>query len=268
MKNWTGERLETFIYSRDAVDHLHRYAIASEYTKGKTVLDIASGEGYGSYLLSKNALYVHGVDIDDVTVEHAKAKYKNNNLDFLTGSAISIPIASNSIDVVVSFETIEHHDHHDEMIAEIRRVLKSDGIIIISTPDKLHYSDKRNFNNKFHIKELYKDEFVNLIKGSFNQMQLLTQKYCNGNSIIEDEAKQDQIKYFSGDYTSIEYTTISALYLVAIASDVLFEQQNTTVFDGTILNNIIKKNAVINSNTFKVGHYILLPLKWLKKKFR
>lgn len=176
MKNtWTGERLETFIKSRDAIEHLHRYSLALEYIKGKVVVDIASGEGYGSNLMSKVANHVYGVDIDNAAIENAKNKYIKNNLEFLNGSADNIPIASNSVDVVVSFETIEHHDKHDEMMLEIKRILKEDGLLIMSSPDKKFYSDTRNYKNEFHVKELYKDEFNNLIAKYFNNHQLLNQ---------------------------------------------------------------------------------------------
>ena len=90
-KKWTGERLETFIYNRDAVDHLHRYAIASNFVEGKVVLDIASGEGYGSNLMSEKASFVYGVDIDESTIRKADKKYKKNNLKLLKGSTSAIP---------------------------------------------------------------------------------------------------------------------------------------------------------------------------------
>jgi protein-L-isoaspartate O-methyltransferase len=74
MKNWTGERLETFIYGDTAVEHLHRYSMASTLIKDRVVLDIASGEGYGSLLLSKIARQVIGVDIDEQVVKNATLK--------------------------------------------------------------------------------------------------------------------------------------------------------------------------------------------------
>lgn len=271
MKNWTGERLETFIYNRDSIEHLHRYAIANNYIEGKIVLDIASGEGYGSNIMSKNASFVYGVDIDNKTVEEAKLKYKRENLKFLTGSTSKIPLGDNSIDVVVSFETIEHHDKHEEMMVEVKRVLKSNGLLIISTPDKLYYSDKRNFNNQFHIKELYKQEFVDLISKNFSKIQLLAQKYYNGNSVIQDEKVNNGLQFFSGNYTEIMEVDIDSLYLVAIASDNVFEEQSTTVFDGgQIINADCKNqiNQIYSSNSYKLGHLMLFPFKFLKRKFK
>ncbi|MGB7416076.1 MAG: class I SAM-dependent methyltransferase, partial [Thermosynechococcaceae cyanobacterium] len=126
---WKGERLETHIYNEVAVEHLHRYAITMELVKGKKVLDLASGEGYGSSLMAQVASHVTGVDISQEALDHARKKYLKSNLLFLQGSADNIPVESNTIDIVVSFETIEHHDKHEEMLLEIKRILKSDGLL-------------------------------------------------------------------------------------------------------------------------------------------
>ncbi len=268
MKNWTGERLETFVNTRDAIEHLHRYAIVSKYIKDKIVLDIASGEGYGSSLMSEKASFVYGVDIDTDTVQKAKLKYKRTNLKFLTGNTSQIPIEDNSIDVVVSFETIEHHDEHDEMMIEIKRVLRPNGILIISTPDKLYYSDERNYNNQYHIKELYKNDFVLLLAKYFSKRQVLFQKYSNGNSVIVSEENKNDLNFFLGDYSKVNEIEIDALYIISIASDFLFEEQNTSVFDGSqLINNFIdiKLKNLYNSNTYKVGTILLAPFKLLKK---
>lgn len=273
MKNWTGERLETFILSRDTVEHLHRYAIVSDYIEGKIILDIASGEGYGSNIMSKKAKFVYGVDIDNSSIEKAKLKYNKENLKFLEGSASQIPIDDNSIDVVVSFETIEHHDEHEEMMNEIKRVLKPKGLLVISTPDKLYYSDERNFNNQYHVKELYKQEFTDLLSKEFSEIQLLTQLYSNGNSIIQDDKMHNGLQFFSGNYEKIATMVINPLYLIAIASDGIFEKQKTTVFDGnqvinTNFSNQKKNNEVYSSNSYKLGHLILSPFKILKRIFK
>jgi hypothetical protein len=50
-----------------------------------------------------------------------------------------------------SFETIEHHDKHEEMMREIKQVLKPDGVLIISSSNQLTYSDEPKYSNPFHI---------------------------------------------------------------------------------------------------------------------
>jgi ubiquinone/menaquinone biosynthesis C-methylase UbiE len=270
-KKWTGERLETFIYNRDSIEHLHRYAIVNNYIKDKIVLDIACGEGYGSNLMSDNAAHVYGVDIDNIIIQEAKLKYKKENLEFINGSATEIPVEDNSIDIVVSFETLEHHDKHHEMMLEIKRVLKVNGILIISTPDKFYYSDNRKYNNPFHIKELYREGFVSLLSNYFSEKQLLLQKYNNGNSIIIDEKKLDETIFFSGDYSKSIVVDVDPMYLISIASDVVFQTQYISFFDGSLLlkNEVDDKiKEVYSSYSFKIGAIILFPLRKLKNIFR
>lgn len=263
--NWTGERLETFIKSRDAIEHLHRYSLALEYIKEKVVVDIASGEGYGSNLMSKVANHVYGVDIDKVAIENAKIKYIKNNLEFLNGSADNIPIASNSVDVVVSFETIEHHNKHDEMMSEIKRILKEDGLLIMSSPDKQFYSDARNYKNEFHVKELYKDEFIALISKYFKNHQFLSQVYVNDFSIITDDQSHVLDAVYDGDYSEIEKYSVNALFLITIAGNCTFKKSNLTVFNGVKLKNEEHNSLVYLSNSYRLGSFLLSPLKMIKK---
>src|SRR6266496_1635966 len=169
---FTGERFVPTENGQIKYEHLHRYALSLQLAAGKSVLDIASGEGYGATLLAQVAQSVTGVDIDPETVNYAKHKYYLPNLKFLVGSCHSIPLPDASVDVVTSFETIEHHDQHDEMMREIKRVLIPNGSLIISTPNRAIYSDDFNTSNPFHVKELYYDEFNQLLKKYFKYVQV------------------------------------------------------------------------------------------------
>ena len=148
---WTGERYLPEVAGQVALEHVHRYLCARAYCQGKAVLDVASGEGYGSALLAVTAERVIGVDLAAEAVAHAQARYRRPNLEFRQGSCIAIPLPDASFDVVVSFETIEHIDQHEAMLAEIKRVLKPDGLLIISSPEKREYSDSPNYKNAFHV---------------------------------------------------------------------------------------------------------------------
>src|SRR5438034_11094846 len=68
MLEWTGERYVPWMEGAEiGYEHLHRYAFATQFVRNKRVLDLASGEGYGSNLLAKTAKQVVGVDIDEQT---------------------------------------------------------------------------------------------------------------------------------------------------------------------------------------------------------
>ncbi|MHB1105086.1 MAG: class I SAM-dependent methyltransferase [Lutibacter sp.] len=275
----TGERLEFFDFSDVTVEHLHRYAIANEFVKNKKVLDIASGEGYGSFLLSNEAHLVIGVDIDKETIENSKNKYKNQNLTFLEGAADNIPVESNSIDIVISFETIEHHDKHEEMFTEIKRVLKSDGILIMSSPDKKYYSDIPRCKNKFHVKELYYEEFKLLTQKHFKNSFFYFQKAYNLNSYISDLPIFENMIIYSGNYNKIIKNTNEPLYNIVIASDNQINKIQSSVFNGVnikdliinkIINEIKKENIemVKNSNSYKVGNFFITPFFYFKKMLK
>src|SRR5690348_13511788 len=106
--DFTGERFVPHTEGDIQLEHMHRYVAARLLVQGKRVLDIACGEGYGSDLLSEAAASVVGVDIDEAAISHARQAYVRPNLKFLRGDAVAIPLGDSSVDVVVSFETIEH----------------------------------------------------------------------------------------------------------------------------------------------------------------
>lgn len=198
---FTGERFLPELNGDIRLEHLHRYECCLNYTKGKRVLDIASGEGYGSYILASNAMSVIGVDISAEAVEHAKSKYdKQDNLQFFQGDAACIPLPSHSVDIVVSFETIEHHDKHEEMMLEIKRVLISGGMLILSSPNKHIYSDiVGGSHNHFHIKELYFEELSELLSRHFRYIRFYGQRVI-ATSLIQPQNEKNpekRLKVFS-----------------------------------------------------------------------
>jgi hypothetical protein len=184
-----GERFMPAVMRGSIVlEHIHRYELAAQLVRGRVVLDIASGEGYGSALLAQWAESVFGVDIAPDAVRHAQATYGHDRLKFLVGDCAAIPLGDHSIDVVVSFETIEHHDRHEQMLSEIKRVLRPDGLLLMSSPDKLEYSEKTGLRNQFHVKELYEHEFKSLIAAHFEQCAFLGQRMLYGSAIGGSEA--------------------------------------------------------------------------------
>src|SRR5262249_42469354 len=116
MLEWTGERYVPWFEGAEiGYEHLHRYAFVTQFVRDKRVLDLASGEGYGSNLLAKTAKRVVGVDIDEPSVQHARNKYIRANLEFKTGSIMDVPIAGKALfDVAVCFEALEHVDDHEK----------------------------------------------------------------------------------------------------------------------------------------------------------
>jgi ubiquinone/menaquinone biosynthesis C-methylase UbiE len=270
LKEWTGERLEPFVYNDITIEHLHRYAFAKEFIKNKVVLDIACGEGYGSNLLSSEADSVTGVDIDTRTIIHAAKKYRRKNLRFLQGDVEKIPCDTHRIDVTISFETLEHTNDHVKMLEEIKRVLKPEGILIISTPEKKTYKDAPGSElNPFHIKELYEKEFTDLLSRFFKYHVQLNQDSFLSSLIVHPNASETRI--YRGDYADIqEVISITPRYIIAVCSDREISALPSSIFISRDILEIIlreKAESVKRSFSYKIGHMILLPAKTIHKMF-
>ncbi|PLC52484.1 hypothetical protein CR155_18485 [Pollutimonas nitritireducens] len=217
---FTGERFVPETHGEIELEHLHRYLLACEIVAGKAVLDIASGEGYGSAMMAKTAASVIGVDISAEAIEHANTRYLQENLKFLTGTCSAIPLRDASVDIVVSFETIEHHNEHEQMMSEIRRVLRPEGVLFISSPDKQNYSIEPDFTNEFHVKELFEQEFKDLLESHFQNTQYFGQRIIYGSGILTDAAETMVVTYKRDDWDVVRGAGLTKpIYWVAIASN-------------------------------------------------
>ena len=180
----TGERYVSGLVGDIQSEHYHRYLFALRFCAGSDVLDVASGEGYGSALLGQVAKSVIGVDLDAGSVRFANSHYISERVSFRRADATALPIEDASVDVVVSFETIEHLADHAAFLAEIRRVLRPGGVLVISSPDHAVYSEEASHENPFHVKELRRAEFLALMRENFPQVVLLEQRAIHGSVIL------------------------------------------------------------------------------------
>ncbi len=186
---FTGERFTPECVREIWYEHFHRYVFARELVTGKKVLDAACGEGYGSALLASVASSVTGVDISGSAITHARSRYPAANLTFLESDCLDLPLEDDGFDCIVSFETLEHLEHQETLLNEFRRVLKPDGFLLISSPDKAVYTDRQQNRNEFHIKELYRDEFESLINSTFPAYRLWGQKLMFQSAIWSLESR-------------------------------------------------------------------------------
>jgi SAM-dependent methyltransferase len=167
---FTGERFTPETRGAIWYEHWHRYCAVLPLAAGKRVLDCACGEGYGTRLLAGVASTVTGVDIDSAAIAHATSRYGGqSNIAFVQGSCMKLPLADASIELVVSFETIEHVAEQEAMLAEFARVLDRNGTLIISSPNKAVYPHLDEEPQHFHVRELTRDELASALAKHFPQ---------------------------------------------------------------------------------------------------
>jgi O-antigen biosynthesis protein len=218
---WTGERFVPWAPDvQVAYEHYHRYLWTQPLVAGRRVLDLGSGEGYGAALLAQSASAVTGVDVDERAVAHSRANYPG--VEFHAGSATDLSaFGDGAFDAVVAFEMIEHVAEHDQVVAEIARVLAPGGLVVMSTPERRAYSDDRDFSNPYHARELTQEEFTALLGSRFGSVALFAQRAVAGSRLEALEPAPGHLAVRIAR-TGEDWEVAAApepLYLVAVASD-------------------------------------------------
>ncbi len=225
----TGERLlpqnDT---SLTYLEHIQRYNFASQFVKGKSVLDIACGEGYGSsLLLSSGAKQVFGIDNNQQSIRHATKKYPR--VKFLQDNAETVKkLHRRKFDIIVSFETIEHLNNPEKYLASMKMHLKQGGLLILSTPNAEIYAR----GNPFHIKEYYEEELNSLMKQFFKYATCLYQNTAGG-PILHTAQHSVALPKLSIDLAR-------PTYFVILASDTSIKKRNDVVADFSDISNEIQ----------------------------
>jgi len=154
-------------------DHIARYKMALEHCRGKSVLDVATGTGYGANVLrAGGAERVVAVDCNHYTLAYARERYGTDGLVWLEADAHHLPLAA-EFDVAISFETIEHLIDPDLFLDGIRRALKPGGLLMISTPLN---EEGTNYISPCHEKEYTLNEFRELLERHFSSVEMFGQR--------------------------------------------------------------------------------------------
>ncbi|MEU6641406.1 glycosyltransferase [Saccharomonospora sp. NPDC046836] len=232
---WTGERCVPWADDLQVIyEHYHRYAYALQFTEGKRVLDLASGEGFGSALLATTARKVVGLDIDPKTIEHARTTYPLANVRFELGSITDPDALSDepAFDVITCFEAIEHVREQEQLMELVLRRLAPNGIFLCSTPDVEIYTHDHGNQNPFHVRELGEDAFRDLLGERFPHVTLLRQSVAVGSLIHDGGAgtgsEAHLLRRQSADSWSVEKGAPHT-YLLGIASGQPFDTAHTSV---------------------------------------
>ena len=157
----TGERLVVEHYKSSPEDYviylMHQvsYRFAKPLVRGKRVLDLGCGSGYGSAELAKVATEVHAVDVAEDVVAYAREHYKRENLTYTRiDPETPLPFADGAFDAVISFQVFEHVVDVRHHLSEVRRVLAPGGQLVLATPDRsTRLLPLQRPWNRWHVKE-------------------------------------------------------------------------------------------------------------------
>ena len=183
MAEFTGERLIPGEVDIDLLnEHMARYTFAARLARGKRVLDAGCGAGYGSAFLAETAEAVTGVDSASEAIGHAREHYQAPALAFEQASVNALPFADGSFDLVVAFEVIEHLEDWRGFLHEAARVMAPAGQLIVSTPNKLYYTESRGVQgaNPFHVHEFDFAEFSAELREVFPHVSMFLENHIEG----------------------------------------------------------------------------------------
>ncbi|MDQ3816838.1 MAG: methyltransferase domain-containing protein [Acidobacteriota bacterium] len=158
-------------------EHRSRYHFAGRFVAGQKVLDIACGTGFGGpILLNAKAASVLGIDISREGLEEARRELSDRYY-LCQADGTRLPLRDNSIEVITSFETLEHTPFYRELLGEFRRVLMPEGVLILSTPNALYTKpvDGKPLN-PFHVREFTPLELREMLSSCFSRVELLGQR--------------------------------------------------------------------------------------------
>lgn len=213
----TGERMVPAYHKSHMVygEHIVRYQAAADIVRDKVVLDIASGSGYGCDVLNKTAKKVYGVDIDVDAIAYAKKNYQTRNTEFIKGSGTKIPLDNDCVDVVVSFETIEHIEEYDLFMQEVARVLKPDGLLILSTPNDVEFPE----DNHYHVHEFEEAELMKLVKRYFKNTKEYYQATWLYNALLDKSQLGSEWEESINTIQTAPIPTKQSIYFYMICSN-------------------------------------------------
>lgn len=157
-------------------EHRVRYRFAARFVRGKVAADIACGVGYGSVILAESgAEKVLAIDSSSEALDYAREHYSRPKISYLRADACRTGLKDDSVDVLISLEIIEHLKNPEKFLGEARRILKDQGLFIVSTPNR-RFSF---WDNPFHFQEFTSDELIKLLRLYFKSITFYGQRPVN-----------------------------------------------------------------------------------------
>ncbi|MFH1280548.1 MAG: class I SAM-dependent methyltransferase [Candidatus Beckwithbacteria bacterium] len=166
--HWQQIRKNLFTFNAFVLARYQQVLGQIPSNKNLKFLDIGCGDGVLLYLISqKTKAQLFGIDSDSDSLKTAKSKV---NAKFFQASAYKLPFKTQSFDIVIASEIIEHLKNPEKMLSEIKRVLKPKGLSLITTPVKLFPKPE----DPMHVQEFSTSDLNNLLTKYFSKVIIKT----------------------------------------------------------------------------------------------
>jgi len=223
-------------WGRATFERRHRYSMAAELAAGRRVLDIASGDGGGSLLLASRAALVIGVDHDPEGAARARAHAHAPTLEFRTGPADRLPLDEASVDLAVTFEAPDPSVAPEAFLSELKRVLRSDGLLLISVPGVSSSAGAPGHEPLSDGKTPLGAGFEALLRSRFAHVALVRQRFAFGSVMTPGPAGVAAVSgRHAGDHNALalHQPPEEEAVLIAACSDAPLPELPLGTFAGT-----------------------------------
>lgn len=151
------DQSDNYVFQRS----LRAYVDAAQLIQGK-VLEIGTGSGYGVEIVAPKT--EHFVTVDKFTTNIPLKETDKNKVEFIQMTVPPLALPDNTFDFVITFQVIEHIVPDEQFVAEIARVLKPGGQLIVTTPNRKMSLSR----NPWHIREYTVTELKDLLAKHFS----------------------------------------------------------------------------------------------------
>jgi SAM-dependent methyltransferase len=156
------------------VRHRYAYDLVRDYAEpSHRLLDVGSGEGYGSTILMPFVASYAGIDVSADAVAKANERYGSDNVVFQEYDGLTIPHPNGSFDLITSYQVIEHVADVPRYVAEMRRVGRPGGYVLVTTPNrKLRLAEGERPWNRYHLREYDAEGLREILTVAFDDVAI------------------------------------------------------------------------------------------------
>ena len=130
--NRNAKRYDRFM-RKDRAAYEKLYELIRPVAKARTVLELAAGTGLIAKNIVRAASHIEVTDASEEMITEAKRNNRSAKLHFSVRDMFCLPYADKSFDVVIVSNALHIVPQPEKALAEIRRVLKDDGVLIAPT---------------------------------------------------------------------------------------------------------------------------------------